>query len=181
MPGVANVRVQPFASLNMHYVEQLKDGWDWPLSQKNSLPEFVESFQGDRHFIGFWATVNDEPCGLISFRPYSEQPATTLSFGIFIHKDKRVSGLATLLMGSAIKAMQEIQVPMVATVHEDNIRSLKMIQRTTQQPGILIYEPTKNRNAYLFTLDKTSCLVNTFDESCVEDILRESHEFVNLL
>ncbi len=172
MGNLSPFALTPFdISVNSHYVDHLQDGWDWALSGKNSLPLFVDSFEFDEMFVGFWVNVNNEPHGLISFRPYTEEEPTSISFGIFIHKDKRSSGLASLLMLSAIKAMQEIRLPMIATVHEDNIRSLCMIRKTTGQHGTHVHERTKNRNAYVFHLGPELCRVGL--DNCVDSILEQ--------
>jgi len=179
---LGSISLIPFGSpVDFVYVSELSSGWDWNLSDKASLNEFVETFRNNAQFLGFWVKIEDIPYGLISFRPYTEQPTATLSFGIFIHKDKRANGLASILMSSSIKAMQELNVPMVATVHKDNARSVSMIRRTTGQEGVSTYEPSKNRDAYLFNLDKTHCSVETFDEECVEQILREKEIIHKLL
>lgn len=168
------------STADSYYLDSLKDGWDWALSGKETLDSFFDAFKNDEKFVGFWINVNNEPYGLLSFRPYSED-LRFVSLGIFIHKDKRARGVASLMTLTAVKAMQEMGIPMIATVQKENIRSLNMIRKLTGSQGIPVYESTKNRNAYLFGLGSDSCVAENINENCLLYMLAENTRLTSLL
>jgi RimJ/RimL family protein N-acetyltransferase len=187
------IKLESFSKANIPlFVQHLKNGWDWSLSGKDSLTSFVDAFFKDDAFRGYWVTYNNEPHGIVSFRQYSEPgEVKTVSLGIYIHKDKRGKGLARTVLVSSATAMQKMNIPLIATVHEDNKRSLNMIRAATGMEGTHIYEPSKNRNAWFFNLDKNNFVEpNTGEENkvkeyinnkCIETLLSDKKSFDKLL
>jgi RimJ/RimL family protein N-acetyltransferase len=188
-----SLKLEAFSDKNVPlFTSYLEDGWNWRLSDKASLTSFVDAFFGGPDFRGYWIMFNDEPYGLISFRQYSEpSDVKTVSLGIYIHKDKRGKGLARTVLVSSATAMQKMNIPLIATVHEDNHRSLNMIRSATGMEGTHIYEPSKNRNAWFFNLDKNNFVEpNNREENkvkeymnnkCIETLLSDKKSFDKLL
>lgn len=154
----------------------LGEGWDWPLSDCESLEEFVSVVQRSS-ILAYWVFDEGIPVGVLEFGLYSED-FSFLDLGLFLHKDFRGKGLAEVLLHSGFVACRELGLPLMATVHEDNGRSLGMIRKATGFEGVKVFEGKRNRDAWVFDLSVLE--VNPVKCSTpVVNVLREDRLFLD--
>lgn len=140
------------SSIDAVLLQILRGGWDWSLGDASSLDEFVSQVK-ESGGVGYWVFRDGVPVGVLEFNVYSETfDGAFLDLGLFIHKDYRGDGVAEVLFHSAYVLCRKLNFPLIATVHEDNSRSLGLVRKASGFEGVYVYEANRGRYAWVFDL-----------------------------
>lgn len=162
--------------VNNSCVNVLKDGWDWPLSDAESLEAFVDKHRSSgKPFVCYWVIRDSTLVGLLEFSQYTEHDyGKMIDIGLFIHKEYRGEGIADMLLHSAVEALDKMNLPCIATVSVENLRSLGLIRKATGLHGVEMLEPARGRNAFVFDFSKESFDTSGSDAHIVNAIVVDS-------
>lgn len=164
-------------NIDNDFISSLEDGWDWALSDASSLVDFVKHvYDSGEANISYWVSLGSTPVGLIEFSQYSEKDfKKAVDIGLFIHKDYRGIGIADMLVQSSVFVLKELGLPTVATVSVDNSRSLGLMRKAVGVQGELMFEPKRERDAYVFDFDKITVAPLLADKFVIASLLADGN------
>lgn len=154
------------AEINDLYVEQLADGWDWPVGKAESLEAFINLKNNKR--ISYWVLYKNQPAGVVSFSEHKDYSKTQI--GYFIHPDYRKQGILETIIDSGIALFRDLNVELIASVDVNNGRSIKALERVTSVEPVQRFEFSRNRYALVFVLTEDS-----------KETKQQSEDIINVL
>lgn len=169
----------PATEPNQHNVEILEKYWDWPVAGCATFADYVLKSQTDPTRRFFWVYCGEE---LIGFYGFSKHPDfSKFQTGTFIRQDYRGGGINQKLKFTAIAAFQHMQLPLIATILEDNTRSLKAMRKIANHNGEEFKENYRQTVSYYFDLSTVKVEPTFIDRNVFKTLCSISEELETIL
>lgn len=159
-------------------VALLEQGWDWPIAGCLTLAQYVNKIQLDTSRRFFWVYEDELIVGLFGFSLHPD--FKSFQTGTFIDPQHRGRGINNRLKQSAIAAFQSMQLPLIATVLEENSRSLAAMRKVSGEQGQKFWEGYRQTSSYFFDLSLVSVPAHEIDLSLFSEISTHVEDLKNI-
>lgn len=149
-------------------IKMLTQGWDWPVAGCKTLSEYVNKVDLDASSVFFWLHENETPVAFFGFSLHPD--FNSFEIGTFITPEHRGRGINSIIKFSSIAAFQTLNLPLVATVLEENNRSLKAMRKISGKHGLLFDEQYRNTKSYLFELHDINVSIQQINTTLLTNI-----------
>jgi hypothetical protein len=147
--------------------------WSCPVYNRITLANYITTAIADPNEIAYWVHLNGQPVGLFSFGFHPDHLAWETA--IYLARTGRGQDLNRRLHYAAAVAFETLDLPLVASIHPDNIHSRTSFARYLHSPGELVYEPSYGRNAYLHHLTGHPAWAGLPDDLLVVEFLAHAN------
>lgn len=163
---------------DQRYTDAMSTSWDWKQQNQDTLHGYINILlqQQNINRLAWWIKADSQPAGF--FNIVKNKDHTEHATGTFIHKPYRSTDVHKQVKHAAIKAFQTMQLPLISSIQDSNIRSLKATRKLVHANPKLEWEQHANRNAYIYILtDYTPANPNL---QLVKFILEHEHQIRSL-
>lgn len=149
-------------------------GWDWPVAGCHTLAQYVSKIQLDTSRRFFWVHEANNVVGFFGFSLHPD--FKSFQTGTFIDPQHRGRGINSRLKLTAIAAFQAMALPLIATVLEDNVRSLAAMRKVSGLNGDKFLEEYRKTSSYLFDLSNVQVNSHELDLSLFNEICAHAED-----
>lgn len=163
---------------NHEYTQAMAASWDWKQQNQDSLEGYINIIlqQQNKTRIGWWIIQDEQPAGFFNIVKPKDHPEHAT--GTFIHHPYRNTFLHQEIKHAAIKAFQTMNLPLISSIQETNIRSIKATEKITKLEGELQWEENLQRYAYIYQL--TNFTPENYNTAVCDTILIQEANIRNL-